>query len=125
MKNKYLFLQVICSILFTSTFYGQERVTSNLNHPRMNWWKEAIFDIDLGKVYELQGCYLGEPWKWKNMKQEHQLFYFKDSEWKSILSGSTNGSGFSEFFSPITTRKLRLILVNEKEPPAARELLFF
>lgn len=91
----------------------------------MNWWKEAIFDIDRGKVYELQGCYLGEPWKWKNMKQEHQLFYFKDSEWKSILSCSTNGSGFSEFFSPITTRKLRLILVNEKEPPAARELLFF
>jgi len=108
-----------------------ERITTLNDRDFLNKWqaeegvKEAMFNIDLGKKYNLEGCFLGEPWKWKNIRQEHQLFFLEGSQWKPVFNGSTNGSGFSEFFSSISARKLRLILVNEKEPPAVRELLFF
>jgi alpha-L-fucosidase len=86
--------------------------------------KTAILEIDLETPATIQCLSLVESWHpWSGIKQKYELQYLLGTEWKTIVNGFTGGTGLTKTFSPVTSQKFRLLLENDKEPPAVSELI--
>jgi len=89
--------------------------------------KTATLDIDLGKPAEIQCLSLAEPWHpWSGITQKMSLKYFDGKQWVNVLPDfSSQGTGLTLPFKPVSAQKFRLVIQNEKEAPAINEVILF
>jgi len=86
----------------------------------------AILEIDLEVPVSIQTLALAEPWNpWDKVTQKCELQYLQGTEWVTILSEETNGTGITRNFPSVKAQKFRLLLENKKFPPAINELILF
>ena len=119
------------TVIASSTGDGSSLKAINDGDPKSKWQaakgeKTASVEIDLGKPTAIQCISLVEPWHpWSGIKQQHDLQYLDGSKWTSIFKTETDGTGLTKSFVPVTARKFKLLIQNEKEAPALLELLLF
>ncbi len=88
--------------------------------------KSATLEIDLGKPVIVQCLSLTEPWHpWDNVQQKYELQLQDGSNWKTIFSAESRGTGLTQSFAPISAQKFRLIIQNQTKAPGLNELLLF
>ncbi len=88
--------------------------------------KETTIELDLKKPQQVAGIMLAEPWRaWENKKQQFVLRYKSGDEWKEIIKGTTNGTGYTEMFKPVNAQYLRLELKNDTDAPRLNQLLLY
>ncbi len=88
--------------------------------------KTATVEFDLGAPYNIEALALIEPWHpWSNIKQDHELQYWKGNTWERILKSTTDGTGSTEQFSTVKAQRFRLILQNVKESPSLCEFILY
>lgn len=115
----------------SSTVEGSQTAFATDGDPKNKWQaakseKSGMLEIDLGKPATIQCLSVVEPWHpWSRIRQKHELFYLSGSEWKSVLTAETDGTGLTKNFAPITAKKFKLVIWNEKEAPAVNELMLF
>ncbi len=115
----------------SSTVQGTKSQALTDGDPKTKWQaakgeKSASVEIDLGKPTAIQCISLVEPWHpWSGIRQSHELQYLVGAQWNTIFTTDTEGTGLTRSFVPVTAQKFRLLIKNEKEPPALLELLLF
>ncbi len=116
----------------TSTEVGSQTSFATDGDPKSQWKaakgeKSATLEIDLGKPAGVQSLSLVEPWHpWSGISQKMSLQYFDGKQWMNALADFTSqGTGLTLSFQPVTAQKFRLMIQNEKEPPAINELILF
>jgi alpha-L-fucosidase len=88
--------------------------------------KSATLEIDLGKPVSVQCLSLVEPWHpWSGIRQKHELQIQEGTNWKSVFTTDTDGTGLTKTFPPVTAQHFKLIIRNEKEAPALNEFILF
>ena len=88
--------------------------------------KETTIELDLKKPQQVAGIMLAEPWRaWENKKQQFVLRYKSGDEWREIIEGTTNGTGYIEMFKPVTVQYLRLELKNDTDAPRLNQLMLY
>jgi hypothetical protein len=88
--------------------------------------KAAMLEIDLEAPVAIQTLALAEPWHpWSGVTQKHELQYLVGTEWKTIFTGQTDGTGLTKNFPAVKAQKFRLLLENKNFPPAVNELILF
>jgi alpha-L-fucosidase len=97
-----------------------------------NCWRAAkdenasTLELSLSNPATIECLSLSEPWSpWRGIVQKHELQYWSDGQWKTIVKGETKGAGITTKFLPVTGQKFRLLLNNEKYPPSVKEWLLF
>ncbi len=115
----------------SSTVEGSQTAFATDGDPKNKWQaakgeKSATLEIDLEKPATIQCLSVVEPWHpWSGIRQKYELFYLTGSEWKSVLTTTTDGTGLTKNFAPVTAQKFKLVIGNEKEAPAVNELILF
>lgn len=112
---------------------SEESPVNNVNDgdPTNKWQaakgeKSATLEIDLGKPVSVQCLSLAEPWHpWDNVQQKYELQFQDDSNWKTIFSAESRGTGLTQSFAPVSAQKFRLIIQNQTDAPGLNELLLF
>jgi alpha-L-fucosidase len=111
---------------------GSQSFFINDGNPKSVWRaaegeKTASIEIDLGDFIGIQCISLVEPWHpWDKIRQQISLDYFDGKQWISALPDFTSeGTGLTVSFSPVTARKFRLKIQNDKQSPALNELMLF
>lgn len=112
---------------------AENAVAANLTdgNPKNRWQaakdeKTATLEIDLEKPATIQCLSLVEPWHpWDGRTQKIDLQYLDGTNWKSILNTETKGTGITLNFVPVTARKFKILIQNEREAPALNELILF
>lgn len=120
-------VKVVVSSLDTAT-----RV-ENITDGRLdNCWRAAkeehasTLELSLPNPATIECFSLSEPWSpWRGIVQKHELQYWSNGQWKTIVKGESKGSGITTKFLPVTGQKFRLLLNNVKHPPAVKEWLLF
>lgn len=88
--------------------------------------KSATIEIDLGKPAAIQCISLVEPWHpWDGIKQNIELYSNEGNEWKLVTKARTEGSGLTQTFQPVTAKKFKLVIQNEKQAPSINEAILF
>lgn len=108
-------------------------VADNLTDGRLdNCWRAAeneraaTLEISLPKPATIACFSISEPWSpWRGIVQKHELQYWTNGQWKTIVKGETKGSGVTASFTPVTGQRFRLLLSNAKHPPSVKEFLLF
>ena len=68
--------------------------------------------VDLGQATRFNSVIIKEPYD--PHIQAFELQYLADTEWKTILNGSTIGQEFSKQFPPVVARMVRLVITKYK-----------
>jgi alpha-L-fucosidase len=118
-------------VISTSTVEGShpDRITDG--DPKNVWRaadgeKSATLEIELKEPAAIQCLSIVEPWHpWDGIKQNVELYYLDDNEWKPVLKLQTEGTGLTQTFHPVTANKFKVSIQNEKQAPAVNELILF
>ena len=79
--------------------------------------KDRWVEVDLVENTKIGAFSVVEPWRpWQNKGQKIEIQYKADNKWKVATSVTTNGSGTTASFAPVTARYFRIKLVEAKEP---------
>ncbi|HSO85814.1 MAG TPA: alpha-L-fucosidase, partial [Draconibacterium sp.] len=88
--------------------------------------KSATIEIDLEKPAAIQCLSLVEPWHpWDGIKQNIELYSQDGNDWKLVTKAQTEGSGLTQTFHPVTAKKFKLVIQNEKQAPSINEAILF
>jgi alpha-L-fucosidase len=99
-------------------------------NPKNKWQptsedKEKWVEVDLGEKIAVGAFSLVEPWHpWDNKGQKIELLYKSGEKWEVALAATTNGTGHTASFTPVTARYFRLKIVEAKEPTLCEWILF-
>jgi alpha-L-fucosidase len=78
---------------------------------------ERWVEVDLGGEITIGSCSLVEPWHpWDNKGQKIEIQYKKGNNWIKAVEFTTNGTGNTTSFNPVTSRYFRLRMLESKEP---------
>lgn len=87
--------------------------------------KERWAEADLGKEIAIGAFSVVEPWyPWNNKGQKIEIQYKSGNKWNVATAVTTNGSGHTASFNPVTARYFRLKIVEAKEPTINEWVLF-
>jgi len=87
---------------------------------------KATLEIELKEPASVQCLSMVEPWHpWDGIKQNVELYYLDDNDWKPVLKIQTEGTGFTQTFHAVTAKKFKVNIQNEKQSPAVNELILF
>ena len=110
----------------TGTASSQKEGTSVNNlfngNPKDKWQpttadQEKWVEVDLGKEIAIGAFSVVEPWHpWDNKGQKLELQYKSGEKWNIAFAVTTNGTGHTASFTPVTARYFRLKIVEAKEP---------
>ncbi len=86
--------------------------TKNITDGRLdNCWRAAgneqssTLELSLAAPTSVQCFSLSEPWSpWRGIIQRHELQYWLDGAWKTIVKGETKGAGLLQSFMPVTAQ---------------------
>jgi alpha-L-fucosidase len=88
--------------------------------------KSATLEIELKESAAIQCLSIVEPWHpWDGIKQNVELYYQDENDWKLVLKTQTEGTGLTHTFIPVTSKKFKVSIQNDKQAPAIRELILF
>jgi alpha-L-fucosidase len=88
--------------------------------------KSATLEIELKESAVIQCLSIVEPWHpWDGIKQNVELYYQDENDWKLVLKTQTEGTGLTHTFIPVTSKKFKVSIQNDKQAPAIRELILF
>jgi len=96
-----------------------------------NRWQPNIDDndkwveVDLGEEIEIGAFSVVEPWNpWDRKGQKLELQYKAGDKWDVAMAVTTNGTGHTANFSPVTAQYFRLKIVEAKEPTLNELILY-
>ncbi len=109
-----------------------ENIAKNLvdGNPKNSWQptaedKDKWVEIDLGEATAIGAFSVVEPWHpWNNKGQKLELQFKTGEKWSVASTVTTNGTGHTTSFSPVTARYFRLKIVESKEPTINEWILF-
>jgi len=107
--------------------------TDNVTDGRLdNCWRAvatehaSTLELSFESPATIQSFSLSEPWSpWRGIVQKHELQYWSNNKWETIITGETKGAGITQSFSPVIGQRFRLLLSNAKHPPSVKEWLLF
>lgn len=91
-------------------------------NPKNKWQpktedKDRWVEVDLGENVAIGAYSVVEPWvPWDNKGQKIEIQYKSGEKWMVALAVTTNGTGKTASFTPVTARYFRLKIVESKEP---------
>ena len=87
--------------------------------------KERWVEIDLEKEISIGASSVAEPWHpWDNKGQKIEIQYKEGNNWIKAVGFTTNGTGNTLSFSPVTSRYFRLRILESKEPTLNEWILY-
>ena len=87
--------------------------------------KERWVEIDLDKEISIGASSVAEPWNpWDNKGQEIEIQYKEGNNWIKTIEFTTNGTGNTQSFNPVTSRYFRLRILESKEPTLNEWILY-
>jgi alpha-L-fucosidase len=103
--------------------YGPEMAFDN--DPGTRWatdagTKRAWIAADLGRPMRIQRVKIDEAYPGRVKKFEFQ--HHDGGEWKTLFSGTSLGQEFQHSFDPVTTREIRLNILEASEGPTLTEI---
>jgi alpha-L-fucosidase len=84
---------------------------------------QAWLEVDLGQPTSIASVFIDEAYPGRVRKFELQ--YKTGAEWKTLLSGTRLGAGFSKSFTPVTAQHVRLNILDASEGPTINEFQLF
>ena len=99
-------------------------------NPKNKWQpaaddKDKWVEVDLGEAIAIGAFSIVEPWHpWDNKGQKIELQYKSGEKWAVALAVTTNGTGHTASFAPVSSRYFRLKVVEAKEPTLNEWILF-
>jgi len=85
-------------------------------NPKDKWMpaagdKNPWIEVDLGEPIAIGHFSIVEPWHpWNHKYQKFELQVKKGDKWMTVVKGTTEGSGHSESFEPVTGQYFRLLM---------------
>ena len=87
--------------------------------------KDRWVEIDLEKEISIGASSVAEPWHpWDNKGQKIEIQYKEGNKWIKAVEFTTNGTGDTQSFSPVTSRYFRLRILESKEPTLNEWILY-
>ena len=87
---------------------------------------EAMVEIELPLPQTVQCLASVEPWQnWDGINQQYTIQANIHGEWKTLASGSGDGTGITLPFAPVKAQRFRVQLSNDKEKVSLRQLMLF
>ena len=99
-------------------------------NPKNKWQptaedKDKWVEVDLGEEIAIGAFSIVEPWHpWDNKGQKIELQYKSGDKWVVAFAVTTNGTGHTASFAPLSARYFRLKIVEAKEPTINEWILF-
>jgi alpha-L-fucosidase len=99
-------------------------------NPKNKWQptaedKDKWVEIDLGEPIAIGAFAIVEPWHpWDNKGQKIEIQYKSGEKWAVATAVTTNGTGYTASFTPVSARYFRLKIVEAKEPTINEWMLF-
>ena len=99
-------------------------------NPKNKWQptdedKDKWVEIDLGEPITIGAFAIVEPWyPWDNKGQKIEIQYKSGEKWAVATDVTTNGTGLTASFAPVSARYFRLKIVEAKEPTINEWMLF-
>ena len=99
-------------------------------NPKNKWQpkaedKERWAEVDLGEAIAIGAFSVVEPWHpWDNKGQKLEFQFKSGDKWEVASTVSTNGTGLTASFKPVSARYFRLKIVESKEPILNEWILF-
>jgi len=87
--------------------------------------KDKWVEVDLGEETAIGAFSIVEPWHpWDNKGQKIEIQYKSGDKWVVAFAVTTNGTGHTASFAPVTGRYFRLKIVEAKDPTINEWILF-
>src|SRR5665647_138721 len=87
--------------------------------------KDKWVEVDLGEETAIGAFSIVEPWHpWDNKGQKIEIQYKSGDKWAVAFAVTTNGTGHTDSFAPVTGRYFRLKIVEAKDPIINEWILF-
>jgi len=87
--------------------------------------KDKWVEVDLGEVTAIGAFSIVEPWHpWDNKGQKIEIQFKSGDNWAVAFAVTTNGTGHTASFSPVSARYFRLKIVEAKDPTLNEWILF-
>jgi len=87
--------------------------------------KDKWVEVDLGEEIAISAFSIVEPWHpWDNKGQKIEIQYKSGDKWAVAFAVTTNGTGHTASFKPVTARNFRLKIVEAKDPTINEFILF-
>ncbi len=87
--------------------------------------KDKWVEIDLKNEISIGASSVAEPWHpWDNKGQKIEIQYKEGNKWIKAVEFTTNGTGDTQSFSPVTSRYFRLRILESKEPTLNEWILY-
>jgi alpha-L-fucosidase len=99
-------------------------------NPKNKWQptaddKDKWVEIDLGQPTTIGAFSVVEPWHpWDNKGQKIEIQYKSGENWAVAIAVTTNGTGHTASFKPVSARYFRLKIVEAKDPTINEWILF-
>lgn len=99
-------------------------------NPKNKWQpkdedKDRWVEIDLKNEISIGASSVTEPWHpWDNKGQKIEIQYKEGNKWIKANEFTTNGTGNTQSFSPVTSRYFRLRIFESKEPTLNEWILY-
>ncbi len=99
-------------------------------NPGNNWQpnasdKDKWVEVDLGEVLAIGAFTVAEPWQpWNHKEQKIEVQYKSGSKWEVASRVTTNGTGHTSSFAPVSARYFRLKIIDSKEPTINEWILY-
>jgi len=99
-------------------------------NPKNKWQpkaedKERWAEVDLGEAIAIGAFSVVEPWHpWDNKGQKLEFQFKSGDKWEVASTVSTNGTGHTASFKPVSARYFRIKIVESKEPILNEWILF-
>jgi alpha-L-fucosidase len=99
-------------------------------NPKNKWQpttddKDKWVEVDLGEETAIGGFSIVEPWyPWDNKGQKIEIQYKSGEKWMVAYAVTTNGTGHTASFAPVSARYFRLKIVEAKDPTLNEWILF-
>jgi len=87
--------------------------------------KDKWVEVDLGEETSIGAFAIVEPWHpWDNKGQKIEIQFKSGVKWAVALAVTTNGTGHTASFKPVSARYFRLKIVEAKDPTINEWILF-
>ncbi len=99
-------------------------------NPKNKWQprdddKDKWVEVDLGENIAISAFSIVEPWHpWDNKGQKIEVQYKSGENWAVASAATTNGTGHTASFAPVTARYFRLKITEAKEPTINEWILY-
>jgi alpha-L-fucosidase len=87
--------------------------------------KDRWVEVDLGEKTAIGAFSVVEPWSpWDHKGQKLELQYKAGDKWEIVFGATTEGTGYTASFPPVTGRYFRLKIVEAQEPTLNEWILY-